>query len=171
MRHERAGGPWRFVGLVVLGWLVAASGCGPRGPEVHYVEGVVTFQGKPLDRATVSFLPVGDGGLGAAGVTGKDGRYRLNAPRARPKAGAMMGDYTITVTKYQDVANTFRPAPTDPEGFARWQQELNELILKQGDKPPPLLTPKAYAKPDTTPLKATVKKGKNTGPEFSFELR
>jgi hypothetical protein len=160
----------RLVVPTLLVCLAGLAGCGPRGPDVQYVEGVVTLAGKPLEHATVTFFPVGDG-LGAAGITDKDGRYRLNSPRARPTAGALIGDYSITVTKYDDLAYTFRPAPTDPEGFARWQTELSEHVRKQEGKTPPLLTPEKYSKPEKSPLKATVKKGRNTGPEYSFDLR
>jgi hypothetical protein len=156
---------------------IAAVGVVPgcrwqRGPDVQFVEGIVRLDGSPLDDATVTFFPIGDVGLGAAGLTGRDGRYTLNSPRARLRGGALAGDYAITVTKYEEARDTFRvPAPdpaADPQAFAKWQESFDEHVQRSANKPPRLLTPKGYSETKTSGLTATVKPGKN---RIDFELK
>lgn len=123
------------------------------------VEGVVLLDGKPLEGATVLFSPIATGdaasaGLPAAGRTGPDGAFRLNAGGgATPGAGTTVGDYIVTVIK----------------------QESDPVPPPDLDKPPALppeitvrdLLPVKYKLGATTPLRATVKKGKNA---YRFEL-
>lgn len=123
------------------------------------VEGVVLLDGKPVEGATVFFSPVPDTdeastGLPAAGRTGPDGSFRLNAGGgAKPGAGTKVGDYIVTVIK----------------------QESDPVPPPDLDKPPALppeievrdLLPVRYKLGATTPLRATVKQGKNV---YRFEL-
>ena len=123
------------------------------------VEGVVLLDGEPVEGATVLFSPAptgdaGTAGLPAAGRTGPDGAFRLNAGGgAKPGAGTKMGDYIVTVIK----------------------QESDPVPPPDLDKPPALppeitvrdLLPARYKLGATTPLRATVKKGKNA---YRFEL-
>lgn len=147
------------------------AGCGTRGPAVHYVEGVITTAGRPLSGATVCFHSVG-GGLPGAGQTDADGRYTLTTPNARPAAGATVGEFTVTVEKYEDWRDDFPPPPpaSDAQGFARWNATVSEVVAKRALQEPKLLTPEVYARADTSPLKATVRPGRNTSPDFSFDL-
>jgi hypothetical protein len=83
-------------------WLIAAAlvmaGCGPAGPDVQFVEGVVTLDGKPLDGASVAFVPIDKSGISAAGKTDADGRFRLNATQGKKYGkGTVVGDYVVTV--------------------------------------------------------------------------
>ena len=139
--------------------LAFACGCGPRGPAVEMVEGVVLLDGRPVEGATVFFSPASDpsdeaSGLPAAGRTGPDGGFRLNAGGgATPGAGTKVGEYIVTVTK----------------------QESDPVPPPDLDKPPALppeievrdLLPVRYKLGATTPLRATVKQGKNV---YRFEL-
>ena len=170
MDHGRLAFIRRLAAIAACTALVA--GCGRRGPDVQYVEGVVTVQGRPLAGATVCFYPVG-GGLPGAGQTDAEGQYTLTTPNARPAAGATVGEFTVTVEKYEDLRDEFPPPPpaSDAQGFARWNEEMRVIVEKRRQQKPKLLTPEIYSQAATTPLKATVKKGKNTGPEFSFDLR
>lgn len=158
--------------LAVVACIMLAAGCGPRGPAVHEVEGEVRMGGRPLAAATICFHPVGVG-LPAAGTTDAAGRYVITAaaPHARPSGGTTLGEYTVTIERYEDWRDDFPPAPSDPEGFARWNEKMREIVEKRAQQKPKLLTPEKYAKPETSPLKVTVKRGKNTGAEFSFDLR
>jgi len=140
-------------------FVVVAAGCGPRGPAVEMVEGVVLLDGQPVEGATVFFSPAPTGGktaggLPAAGRTGADGRFRLNAiGGARSAAGTKVGEYVVTIVKQESDAPT-APAPDIPPA------------------PPGLinvrdLLPTIYKVGATSPLRATVITGKNT---FRFEL-
>lgn len=163
----------QILAAVLVGLLGAVSGCWwQRGPDVQFVEGILTMDGSPLDGATVTFFPIDDAGLGAAGLSGPDGRYMLNSPRARLRGGALAGAYAITVTKYEDATSTFRTAApdpaADPQAFAKWQAEFDDHLRRSADKPPRLLTPKEYSETKSSGLTATVKPGRNT---IDFELK
>ena len=152
------------VPLVVV-VVLTVSGCsGRRGPMVEYVEGVVTLDGVPVGGASVGYSPVDrNTGLPAGGKTDAAGRYRLTAVGGgREGAGTAVGDYAVSITKLEIVPPD-QPQPPPP---AWWNPSL-------GPKPVPIrsLIPEAYGESTTSGLRAAVKPGRNTGPEFSFELR
>jgi hypothetical protein len=142
----------------VLGALVC--GCGPGRPSVEMVEGVVLLDGKPIEGATVFFSPdsmgsEGQAGLPAAGRTGPDGTFRLNAGGgAKPGAGTKMGDYVVTVIKQE--ADPVPPPDLSAPPSLPPENQVRDLL------------PTIYKLGTTSPLRATVKKGKNT---YRFELK
>jgi hypothetical protein len=141
---------------------LAITGCGgQRGPKVEYVEGLVTLDGKPLDGASVGYSPVTPGkGLPAGGKTDAQGRYRLTAVRGgKPNGGTAVGDYGVSITKQERVPDTEPPPPPPPPG----SRPPDPIRLRW-------LIPEAYGETATSDLRASVKPGRNTGPEFSFEL-
>ncbi len=145
-------------GMVAAGLIVAAiTGCGRRGPAVEMVEGTVLLDGEPVEGATVLFSPESSGaerGLPAGGRTGRDGVFHLNAAGgAKFGAGTKMGDYVVTIIK-QDHDPVPPPDPDKPPS--------GPPDVKVWD-----VLPVVYKHAITTPLRATVKKGKNT---FRFEL-
>jgi hypothetical protein len=126
-------------------WLIAAAlvmaGCGPAGPDVQFVEGVVTLDGKPLDGASVAFVPIDKSGISAAGKTDADGRFRLNATQGKKYGkGTVVGDYVVTVTKLF------------------WPEKAVE---------PTHITPIRYENAKDSPLRVTIAKGPNT---FDFAI-
>lgn len=130
-----------FAGLIL--------GCGPSSPAVKPVTGIVTLDGKPVADAEVGFSPLIPGqGLSAVGKTGADGSFVLNAQGARPGRGTAVGEYAVTVRKYE--------APSSAQSSS---DESNENL-----KP---LVPRKYMDKSTSPLKATVSSGENS---FQFEL-
>lgn len=125
--------------------LVPASGC-RRGPAVVFVEGVVRMDGQPLESASVAFTPVeAKGELPAAGFTDASGRFVLSARGAGLGRGTTAGDYIVIVKK-----------EVVPPG----QEEALSPIVE-------LHTPVQYLQKETSPLRATVKQGRN---RFEFEL-
>jgi hypothetical protein len=155
-------GRWA-VGLCLL--LGVLSGCGPRGPAVEMVEGVVLLDGEPVEGATIFFSPLqadgkGSAGLPAVGQTGNGGAFRLSAvggagKGARPGAGTKVGEYVVTVVKQESdpaaAANPNPDAPPAPPG----EFKIRDLL------------PVIYKLGATSPLRATVKQGKNS---YRFEL-
>lgn len=132
---------------------ILPAGCGPRGPDVQRVEGFVTLDGSPCADAVVGFSPVA-GGLPAVGRTGPDGGYRITAVRGgRVHGGTTVGEYLVTIDKME-----LLPPPPNPLG-------------KQIDPEFRYIVPQAYGEQETSGLKATVRRGLNTGPEFRFDLR
>jgi hypothetical protein len=121
--------------------LLLTAGCG--GPYDSTVNGLVKFDGNPLPRGTVSFIPQSQGPP-AYGMIGDDGMYKLRTGR---EEGLKSGSYIVTVA-----AN-----------------EQTTVNVKNGG-PPPLgkpITPEWYRNPTTSGLNFTVKPGKN---EINLEL-
>ncbi|MFM8497032.1 MAG: hypothetical protein ACKOEM_16155 [Planctomycetia bacterium] len=150
------GGLWLAVDLCLI---VLVAGCGPRGPTVEMVEGVILLDGEPVEGATVFFSPAPtdgqpQGGLPAAGRTGTGGSFRLNAVGgARSGAGTKVGEYVVTVVKQESDA----PVALDPNVPPAPPRLINVRDL----------LPSVYKVGATSPLRATVKQGRNV---FRFEL-
>ena len=122
--------------------LVTLAGCGPRGPDVQMVEGTITLDGSPLGAAYVDFIPLSSDGLSAVGLTREDGGYVLNATEGKKYGqGTLQGEYAVMVRK-------MIPDPRDSE---------NSILA----------SPKQYAVQESSPLRATVVKGRN---RFDFAL-
>lgn len=85
----------RALGLGVL----LAAGCG--GPEMAAVEGKVSFNGKPVKEAQVTFAPVPtsadikEPGKAATGFTDEAGRFSLST--FQPHDGAIVGKHRVLV--------------------------------------------------------------------------
>ena|SRR5438067_10115185 len=126
--------------------LALCLGCGQHNPlGTVPVSGKVTYNGQPVEGATVSFIPDGDG-RPATAITGPDGAYTLTTLNWQ---GAVPGQYTVVVRK-TDIA----PASTQPVSM--------EEALKLNNKPPPPpkeLLPAKYSDATKSPLKVEVKKG------------
>jgi hypothetical protein len=125
------------------GALVLVAGCG-RGPRLEPARGTVTLDGNPVAQAAVMFVPQ-DGGQIASGATDQNGRFELFTGN-RP--GAPVGAYVVCISK----------------------QKLQNLVGETagpGSVQIEWLTPKKYANPETTPLRASVASG---GKEHRFEL-
>lgn len=149
---------------------VVPAGCSRQGPAVEFVEGEVLLDGAPLADATIGFSPAEGAGLGAFGRTDAAGRYRLTSAGAgRSLAGAPIGSYIVTVRKYRNRLDELgpRPAPDDPVAAGKWDAEAKRL----GELPPESLLPEAYGDKAKSGLRASVKKGRNVGPDFRFELK
>ena len=150
---------WAMATFLLMFAMVAIVGCGPRGPEVEMVEGVVLLDGEPVEGATIFFSPAPkdgkpQGGMPAAGRTGAGGTFRLNAVGgAKSGAGTKVGEYIVTIVKQESDA---LPAP-DPNGPP----------VPPGDIKLRDLLPVIYKLGTSSPLRATVKQGKNT---YRFEL-
>ena len=65
----------RILAATPLALAVIGAGCGPRDPRVTIV-GTVTFDGKPLSRGQIIFMPE-DASLRAEGATITDGSFTI----------------------------------------------------------------------------------------------
>jgi len=131
--------------------LVLTTGCGDGKLATIVVTGTVTYDGSPLDGASITFSPKGDGHA-AFGVTDTNGRYTLQTILGSPDAGTTPGDYAVQIEKFEVLP------------------PLSEEELARGVQPPSpkRLIPERYADYATSGLAATVKKGEKN--EFNFDL-
>jgi hypothetical protein len=134
--------------LACLAVLVAgsASGCGSRRPTPVQVTGQVTLDGKPVDGAAITLMPDG-GGRPASGTTDASGGFKLSTFTAGD--GALPGEYTAVVTKFESKPGAAAPA-TDggAEGLMGAMPEATKSLL-----------PESYGSPKTSGLKVSVKEG------------
>jgi hypothetical protein len=142
----------------VLCILFLAAGCGggdtSNRPPVAPAEGVVTVHGKPVEGATVVFIPTEGstyGSYGAAAVTDDEGRFAAAA--FPPDPGAVPGSYTVTISKTE--------AEVEPEG-------RYEDVMYQRAPPAKSAIPSKYANPKESGLTADVPEEGKT--DFQFDL-
>ncbi|MGL4942655.1 MAG: carboxypeptidase-like regulatory domain-containing protein [Thermoguttaceae bacterium] len=142
------------IGLLSI-FVLTGLGCGGASKmRTESAGGTVTYKGAPVAGATVTFSPkTTESGSGAMGLTDEKGSYKLQTLLGEADAGTTPGDYTVTITKSE----------LKPTGAKYRDSEGKE---HEETKPVPLL-PKQYGSNQTTPLSATVVKGKNT---FDFDL-
>lgn len=118
--------------LCLLGLIFV--GC---GRAESYVKGQITFNGKGLSDATVTFHPVAGGGS-AYGTTDDQGNYQL---KTGSRAGLAAGEYRVTVVGLEP------PPPDWPPG----------KIIPSSKR----ITPDRYARPETTDLVVNITPGGN----------
>jgi hypothetical protein len=140
-----------YIGLstLLVVFLLAGSGCGNR---LVPVEGVVTLDGKPVEGATVMFVPTEGSGRPATGATESDGSFRLKSFDSGD--GILPGNYKVTVSKIEG-----GPIPKAPEVHEedadRMTQRMEEFFKTRRLSKRTLL-PGIYSNAATTPLSCKV---------------
>jgi hypothetical protein len=142
MRHMT----W-IIGLVAVS-AITAVGCG-RGDKLLLADagGTVTYNGDPLEGATVVFVP--DSGLPATGITDAEGRFTWNT---RGDSGAVVGLGKVTITAVEQLIVVEGREPT--------AEELANMSRS--------LLPEKYGHPTTSELSAEVKADEKN--EFTYKL-
>jgi hypothetical protein len=130
--------------LVIGAWSLVlwfADGCSS-GPVRGEVQGKVTFQGNPVKEGKVTFLS--PQGLGDAEADiNSDGSYAV-------RGGVVVGDYIVEVKPPVVMVDT-DPGKSPPAPMEKKAPDI----------------PRKYRMQGTTPLKASVKAGKN---DINFEM-
>ena len=154
-----------FLTALSLLTLVTVFGCGG-STDLDQVSGTVTYNGQPLEGATVSFLPDSSDGILAVGTTDTNGQYILAAPLKKGTGqGAFAGKYKVTIAK--------KEADPDPNEqlYQRGEitySEYQSRRAKGGSRPVRNLIPARYGNARQSDLTAEVlAKTKN---EFNFDL-
>jgi hypothetical protein len=142
----------------VTGCLCVFLGCGtPDGQRpTAPVEVSVTYQGSPLEGATVTFVTT-DEPIAANGITDSKGVAQLSTYGT--KDGAVVGNNLVMITKTEvDKSVKTKVVPADQADTVGYSPltPLKSLI------------PGKYSAPGTSGLQAEVKKGRN---KFSFDLK
>lgn len=74
-------------------FILTVSGCGDGAPPIGLVTGKVTYKGKPVSAATVSFMP--SEGRPSWGITDAEGNYKLHWDEDHD--GAEVDNHKITI--------------------------------------------------------------------------
>ncbi len=141
------------VALVCPAIVIGCSGgpaANPNRPATVAVSGTVTYNGQPVDGATVTFLPQKPDGTGASGLTDAAGKFTLTA--FAPGDGAVPGSYLVTVIKTEVAGG----------GAVQEDSEATPAAHKS-------LLPEKYGNPQGSGFTADVKEGDKN--EFTFELK
>jgi hypothetical protein len=127
--------------------VVCCVGCGgsdkfkAKRPKVVPADGMITYQGKALDGATIVLAPTGEGKTGASAMSDAEGKFQLTA--FPPDMGAVPGDYKVGVTKQTVVI-----IPEPPPG-------MHAEDMPKPPKPKPLI-PEKFANPANSGLTITI---------------
>jgi hypothetical protein len=150
-----------FASLVGLG-LCLVVGCGDdTGLEKRYrVSGTVSYNGKPVEKGQISFIP--DDIKKQREATGfiENGQFTLTT--SAPGDGALPGEYKVTVVS-KEVDDSKVTETVKKYGGGGRQSEI-----AKANAAGKMLVPGKYALADTSDLKATVKPEANS---FTFELK
>jgi hypothetical protein len=110
------------------------------------VTGTVTFQGKPVAGAAVTFVPTGEGEAASA-MTDSEGKYALTTWAAGDGAGP--GEYRVKVSKQETPA-------VDPSKLVQnlSYEEEQKIYVESKKAPPPAkrLIPAKYENEETSGL-------------------
>jgi hypothetical protein len=143
-------------------------GCGDNSdlPQRYPVSGTVTYNGKPLEKGTISFAPTDPNGRGAGGMIA-DGRYSLTTHDEND--GAIPGKYKVSV-----LAKEADPSKVDlkikkpregPESEAEKKAMATYFPQKVAGRAAAKaknLVPAKYSSPETSGLTFEVKAQSNT---------
>ena len=148
-----------FFTLLLSGVLVLSAfvGCSSKGglSGLYPCEGTVTYNGAPVDGASVTFYP--DGGTDARSAGGRtDARGVFQLTTLKPQDGVFPGNYTVTIIKYEEYGKE-PPLVMNSEGD----------MIPSGGRPVRNVLPAKYGTPETSGLTSRIEKRKNT---VSFDL-
>jgi hypothetical protein len=146
--------------------LLLCIGCGPSGPELVPVTGMVTLDGQPLGLKNISLYPeTGTASGGAGGNSKADGTFELIASvggAVVDMKGAQVGKYRVVVAEPM--------FPIEAEVAVQGESAEPEVAIglpqpvKKGAK---VAIPSIYSNKDTTPLRAEIQPG---GTVLTLEL-
>ena len=140
----------RIIGLMLVAAMVV--GCGDGYPPRVPVSGTVTFQGKPVGNANVTFLSTASNGKSASGQTDEAGNYQLTS--YSPNDGAIPGDYIVTVTVIDMSGSNLDVAGSDDLGDN--YTAMMDSAASSRPKTQPGGLPEKYSDASQTDLKQTV---------------
>lgn len=135
--------------------LVGCSG----GDKPAPVKGTVTFEGKPVANATVTFTPAGEGKL-SVGTTTADGSYELYQAGPERLPGAKVGSHSVSISAIEQKITGNKSAQ---------QENLGSLEMVDAKTKTRYLVPPKYASSRTSGLTFEVKAGEENVADFKLE--
>jgi hypothetical protein len=89
------------ISIAAAAVLICLAGCGGNGIELVPIRGEVTYNGKPLARGIVTYMPSTPGaGRTANGPIQPDGTFVMTTQTRGD--GVVLGDYNIVVYSYEE---------------------------------------------------------------------
>jgi hypothetical protein len=132
--------------LVTAGFILTGCSNSSR-PPTYPVTGAVTFQGKPVAGAVITFVPAGDDGEAASAIADSEGKYALTTWEAGD--GARPGEYRVKVSAQEQAA-------VDPSKLVRnlSSEEEQKIYVESKKAPPPAkrLIPSKFENEETSGL-------------------
>jgi hypothetical protein len=141
--------------FMILLAVATFAGCGDGYPARVPVSGSVTFQGKPLAGANITFLSTASDGKSASGKTDDNGNYQLSSYATHD--GAIPGDYIVTVAVLDMTTANLDVATAEDLG-ADYTAMMNAAASNR-PKTQPGGVPAKYADASQTDLKQSVSAG------------
>jgi hypothetical protein len=160
---------------VALPVVAIVLGCGDSsGLARRYpVSGTVKYNGKPLERGTISFVPA-DGKGRAAGGTIADGQYSLTTQDQND--GAIPGKYKVGIlAKETDPSRVDLKIKKGREGTATEAEKkamaavFPQKVAAKAAAAAKNLIPAKYSSPETSGFAVEVKEQSNTGVDFDLK--
>ncbi len=126
--------------LLMIFALTVFAGCGAGGESYEYapVSGKVTFDGEPLENATVTFQPLGTAanpGPNSYGKTDAQGNYTLKPVNVPNHQGAVVGKHRVLITRNLEEDPNDDAGSTGP-AKAQLPAEYNRKSKLEFDVPP-----------------------------------
>lgn len=152
--------------LTVTIVVISMTGC-MKDPGFSRVSGVVTYEGKPLAGAIVSFVPTEPDGIAAGGFTDEKGAYALTAVTARgTRTGTMPGKYRVAIAKTVLIEDAVTMAYHQGEST---YDEYQSRIAKTGSESQAInMIPERYFSAKTSGLEAHIESRRPS--VFNFDL-
>ncbi|WP_417381247.1 carboxypeptidase-like regulatory domain-containing protein [Gimesia sp.] len=135
-------------------------GCGStedKRPQRTAVSGIVTFDGEPIEGASITFRPVEESGQTANGRSNEEGQFQMGTFEGTD--GVVAGDYIVMISKIKSTSSPEVLPEDDP----------NYDPDPQPEPPPENLLPEKYSNAETSGLTVTVLKGEAIT-DLKFEL-
>jgi hypothetical protein len=145
--------------VIILCGVLSLAGCGSGGiAGVYPVTGTVTYQGKAVEGATVSFLNESEG-RPATAITTAEGVYELFT---LDSSGALPGNYRVVVTK-TEAGPEVAPDDLGFDPVTGADLSMEQSAANAGKRPAKIkdLIPSKYSSPTSTPLSVEVKNSNN----------
>lgn len=152
-------GLWTILSALLVGCSGDAG-----NPKVAPVTGTVTYQGKPVGGATVSFIKEGES-RSSVGVTDSQGRFQLST--FGNNDGAVIGDNVVTIAK--KIASTAAPPATPQTDPMEMMKRMRAESEKPAEKVKTDELPEKYLDPVASGLKAIVSADSKKN-DFKFDL-
>lgn len=167
-----------FAALLIA---VAAAGCGKKGSGIatYPVTGKVTYKGKPVAGASISYASKNPDAPKAGATTNSDGEFSLSTYVSPTEVlkGAPAGDYQVVIVKQVspvksdegkvDLANATMEQRQE-HMRKQWAAQQQRSPENKTPPKPKSEIPEKYSTIEKTDLKATVVSGTNDPVEFKL---